>query len=350
MYNVAEMSSSKWLLILFSIISLLLVFAYEKRTACHLYDYNSKGCESFLKLILPVDESVRDYKDEVFASRVVTTNILNGPLVPSNSPKIAFLFLTPGPLPLQLLWDKFFQGHDGKFSVYVHASDKRLVPVSRRFINAEIRSAKVVWGGISMVDAERRLLANALQDPENQHFVLLSDSFQEPGKLGNGRYSPRLLPEIQKKYFRKGSQWFSMKRHDALITVADNLYYSKFRDHCKLTSEGKYCVSDEHYLPTFLHIVDPAGIANRSVTYVDWSEHTMHPRTYKPQDVTSELINNTTSITEIEHFNSDNQEVEIQPCLWNGKRRGCYLFSRKFEAKTLDKLLNVFKGRLQKEN
>lgn len=26
-----------------------------------------------------------------------------------------------------------------------------------------------------MVDAEKRLLANALKDPDNQHFVLLSD-------------------------------------------------------------------------------------------------------------------------------------------------------------------------------
>ncbi|MCI10526.1 hypothetical protein A2U01_0031619, partial [Trifolium medium] len=26
-----------------------------------------------------------------------------------------------------------------------------------------------------MVDAERRILATALQDPDNQHFVLLSD-------------------------------------------------------------------------------------------------------------------------------------------------------------------------------
>lgn len=34
---------------------------------------------------------------------------------------------------------------------------------------------QVVWGGISMIDAERRLLANALKDPDNQHFVLLSD-------------------------------------------------------------------------------------------------------------------------------------------------------------------------------
>jgi hypothetical protein len=34
---------------------------------------------------------------------------------------------------------------------------------------------QVIWGQISMIDAERRLLANALGDPDNQHFVLLSD-------------------------------------------------------------------------------------------------------------------------------------------------------------------------------
>lgn len=36
---------------------------------------------------------------------------------------------------------------------------------------------QVGWGQISMVDAEKRLLANALQDADNQHFVLLSDRF-----------------------------------------------------------------------------------------------------------------------------------------------------------------------------
>lgn len=34
---------------------------------------------------------------------------------------------------------------------------------------------QVAWGEISMVDAEKRLLANALLDPDNQHFVLLSE-------------------------------------------------------------------------------------------------------------------------------------------------------------------------------
>ncbi|KAK7292429.1 hypothetical protein RIF29_08208 [Crotalaria pallida] len=89
---------------------------------------------------------------------------------------------------------------------------------------------KVVWGEISMVDAERRLLENALQDSDNQQFVLLSDScvplynfhyiyhylmytnisfvdcFKDPGPHGNGRYSEHMLPEIQVEDFRKGAQ------------------------------------------------------------------------------------------------------------------------------------------------
>lgn len=34
---------------------------------------------------------------------------------------------------------------------------------------------QVGWGMISMVDAEKRLLAKALEDIDNQHFVLLSE-------------------------------------------------------------------------------------------------------------------------------------------------------------------------------
>ena len=31
-------------------------------------------------------------------------------------------------------------------------------------------------------------------------------------------------------------QWFSMRRQHALIVIADSLYYSKFRDYCKVNS------------------------------------------------------------------------------------------------------------------
>lgn len=36
-------------------------------------------------------------------------------------PKVAFMFLTRGPLPLAPLWQKFFKGHEGFYSIYVHA-------------------------------------------------------------------------------------------------------------------------------------------------------------------------------------------------------------------------------------
>ncbi|MED6132818.1 hypothetical protein PIB30_022461 [Stylosanthes scabra] len=192
----------------------------------------------------------------------------------SKNPKIAFMFLTPGSLPFERLWDKFFQGHEGKFSVYVHSSKSKPVRVSRYFVNQDIRSNEVQWGNISMADAERNLLGNALLDPHNQHFVLLSDSSEDVGPHGNGRYSHHMLPEIQMKDFRKGGQWFTLKRQHALIVMADNLYYSKFRAYCK--------------------IVDPGGISNWSVTYVDWSQRGWHPRSYGIQDVTYHLFNNIT--------------------------------------------------------
>ena len=36
-------------------------------------------------------------------------------------PKIAFMFLTKGPLPLSTLWERFLKGHEGLYSVYIHS-------------------------------------------------------------------------------------------------------------------------------------------------------------------------------------------------------------------------------------
>ncbi|KAK7818122.1 hypothetical protein CFP56_041810, partial [Quercus suber] len=205
-----------WIIILVLLVTLFLICAYmyppQSSAAC--YVFSSRGCMSITDWLPPAP--AREFTDEELASHVVIKDILNSPPILSHKSKIAFMFLTPG-----------------KFSVYVHASKEKPVHVSRYFVNRDIRSDQVIWGKISMVDAERRLLAYALQDPDNQHFVLLSDSFQDPGPHGNGRYSEHMLPEIEKKDFRKGAQWFSMKRQHAVIVVADNLYYSKFRDYCK---------------------------------------------------------------------------------------------------------------------
>ncbi|CAN1229321.1 Glycosyltransferase BC10 [Linum grandiflorum] len=356
-----------WIIVLVSMVCLFLVCAYiyPPRTGTACYIFSSGGCKGIDRWLPPTPE--RELTDSEIASHIVIKEFLNAPPVHTKTSKIAFMFLTPGQLPFEKLWEKFFTGHEDKFSIYVHASNNKPVHTSRYFVNRDIRSEQVIWGKISMIDAERRLLANALQDPDNQHFVLLSESciplhkfdyvynylmytnvsfldcFYDPGPHGNGRYSEHMLPEVELKDFRKGAQWFSMKRQHALIVISDSLYYSKFRDYCKGMDGGKNCIADEHYLPTFFHMIDPQGIANWSVTHVDWSERKWHPKSYKAQDVTQELLNNITSIDISVHVTSEEKvNTNEQPCVWNGIQRPCYLFARKFRPDTLENLLQLF--------
>ena len=39
-------------------------------------------------------------------------------------------------------------------------------------------------------------------------------------------------------------------------------------------------------------MLDPGGIANWTLTYVDWSEKKWHLKTYMPEDITHELLKN----------------------------------------------------------
>lgn len=60
-------------------------------------------------------------------------------------PKIAFMFLTKGPLPLAPIWERFFRGHEGLYSIYVHSlpSFKPKFPSSSVFYKRQIPSQ--VW-------------------------------------------------------------------------------------------------------------------------------------------------------------------------------------------------------------
>ncbi|GAB2215722.1 hypothetical protein Droror1_Dr00020118 [Drosera rotundifolia] len=343
-----------WIIVLVSIVCIFLIAAYVyplRHSVIAACDFFASGV---CKMYVDIPSTPRPMTDDEIYSRVVIKDILKTPMH-SKNPKIAFLFLTPGSLPFEKLWHRFFQGNEDRFSVYVHASRKKYGHASPYFFGRDIRSDEVGWGKISMVDVEKRMLANALRDPDNQHFVLLSDScvplhnfdfvynylmftnvsfidcFVDPGPHGTGRYSDNMLPEVEMKDFRKGSQWFTMKRQHAIIVMADSLYYTKFRRYCKSGMEHrKNCYADEHYLPTFFCMIDPGGIANWSVTHVDWSEGKWHPKSYRSNDVTYELLRNIT------------KSVMLCPCMWNGQRRPCYLFARKFYPKTLNRLLHLF--------
>ncbi|CAE6104085.1 unnamed protein product [Arabidopsis arenosa] len=161
-----------------------------------------------------------------------------------------------------------------------------------------------------MVDAEKRLLANALLDESNQRFVLLSDSciplynfttiydyltgtnlsfigsFDDPRKSGRGRYNHKMYPQINITHWRKGSQWFETTRELALHIIADTVYYNVFDEHCKPP-----CYMDEHYIPTLVHMLHGEMSANRTLTWVDWSKAGPHPGRFIWPDITDEFLN-----------------------------------------------------------
>ncbi|XP_062195897.1 glycosyltransferase BC10-like [Phragmites australis] len=262
-------------------------------------------------------------------------------------PKVSFLFLVRGDLPLRPLWEKFFAGNEGLYSIYVHVdpSYTSSPPKDSVFYGRMILSQKTMWGHVTLLEAERRLLANAFLDRSNERFVVLSEScipvydFATVYALltgsntsfvdsyfNRGRYNDFFARRcnISLAQWRKGSQWFEMDRDLAVEVVSDDTYFPEFREYC---TDHEPCLMEEHYMATLPNQLGWTRNANRSLTYVDWRKGGFHPRRYGGKDVTEELIK------EIRGGAGKN-------CTYNGRPGGiCYVFARKFAPDTLDPLL-----------
>ncbi|KAI0501470.1 hypothetical protein KFK09_016415 [Dendrobium nobile] len=188
---------------------------------------------------------------------------------------------------------------------------------------------------------------NALLDPSNKRFVLLSESciplynfniiyrylqrshfsymsvFDDKGPHGRGRYNPNMSPLVTINQWRKGYQWFEVDRKLAIYILQDTKYYSKFKEFCKPP-----CYAEEHYFPTMLHIQKSNLIANSSLTFVDWSRGGAHPMTFYKDDITEEFLKK--------------KLLGVQDCMYNGQDSSlCVLFARKFAPSSLKPLLQL---------
>ncbi|KAL0353264.1 UNVERIFIED_CONTAM: Glycosyltransferase BC10 [Sesamum angustifolium] len=207
------------------------------------------------------------------------------------TPKIAFLFLLRRNLPLDFLWENFFENVDKRnFSIYIHSEPGFVFDESTTrstvFFDRQLKnSIKVAWGEASMIEAERLLFEAALEDPANQRFVLLSDScvplynfsyiykylMDSPRSFVDSfldkkdvRYNPKMSPVIPKKKWRKGSQWVTLTRRHAEVIVDDEIVFqssessrrppidaSRGKMNLKLQKQHN-CIPDEHYVQTLL--------------------------------------------------------------------------------------------------
>lgn len=78
-----------------------------------------KESNNFQRWIRPPSSLMHSMTDEELFWRASFVPQLNYPF--KRVPKVAFMFLTKGPLPLSPLWDKFLEGHEGLYSIYVHS-------------------------------------------------------------------------------------------------------------------------------------------------------------------------------------------------------------------------------------
>lgn len=301
------------------------------------------GLAEYLKPA-PVTHDMED--DELLWRASMSPRIREYPF--ERTPKVAFLFLAKGPVPLAPLWEKFFKGQEGLYSVYVHSNPpwNETEPEDSVFHGRRIPSKGVSWGNVNMIEAERRLLANALLDVANERFVLVSEtciplfnfstvysylvnstqtfvqSYDLPGPVGRGRYSSGMSPHIKIHHWRKGAQWFEMDRRLAIEVVSDRTYFPLFQRHCRHN-----CYADEHYLPTLVNMKFGASNSNRTLTWVDWSKGGPHPNRFVRNEITVEFL---------ERLRDGNG----MRCEYNGKATSvCYLFARKFLPSSLDRLL-----------
>jgi hypothetical protein len=311
--------------------------------------------------------------------------------------RIAFMFLIRGPLPFARLWERYFFGHERLYSVYVHADPSYVpdnVPLSSPFYGRFIRSEEVRWARISMYNAERRLLGNALLDYSNEWFVLLSeaciplDNFRNTyeyitssrlnfvqsnleeddssaaalvvkegssgrrGRRGGGggggggggsrlsrEQEQKMGPEITRQNFRKGSQWFQINRELAMLLAADTKLYDKFAlSFCNPSRRA--CYMDEHYLPTVAALWLPEKLAYRTLTYFHFRGHAAHPDHWDKTRVDKSLIQRLRRGGDGHNYTTPIDINGLQPSQ-NKSSSVCYFFARKFDADALEPLLDI---------
>lgn len=243
--------------------------------------------------------------------------------------KIAFLFLTTAGVFHETYWSDFLRGYEEAYSMYVHS--KNGVPQDSFFKPFELANPEMVnaWGNLMWV--QRRLLKEALADPENEYFIFLSDSaipiqtfetvyetitdmgksflsFHTNPHLPDGRYPQlkRVFDPIPRYLQQKSEVWSIVTRDHAQRLVDDQLV-------CQFVS--KAFANEEHYVPTLLAC---HGLLEREAVYGDACA------------VNWERADSTGSMP-YSYYNL-NDPYQMQ-CVAKAVKAG-YLFMRKFPAKT----------------
>lgn len=187
-----------------------------------------------------------------------------------NTDKIAFLFLTRNNLKRPEIWEEFLKGKEDKYSIYCHAKEPK--NVTDKLLKDTIIPEYIdtCWGCINLVEANILLMKNALLNPLNKKFILVSESCvpivsfdvlyksiinNNKSRIGiqkinssPERYNQISNPEFPKKDFIKHSGSGNIFNRVHVKMLVNSLP--------KLDNWKKQMAPDEHYKGNTLRVMD----------------------------------------------------------------------------------------------
>jgi hypothetical protein len=237
----------------------------------------------------------------------------------NNNYKIAFMFLTRGPMPLEPIWDAFFHWNadPSLYNIYVHPHNDYFYSNDSLFYGHEVRTPGVTqWGALSVTGAIQAMVARALEDPLNMWFTLMSEACiplhpfsmwrralaesslsvvnacphdDDRAKSEDmteivARWRPELADAgVKREEWRKTATWFALNRKHAQIFADDKKVLNAF---------VHVPIPDEHYIGTLLahHGLDNETACSDGFMHHLFTPTGSHPKTYGPHEIDAGLF------------------------------------------------------------
>ncbi|KAK6127684.1 hypothetical protein DH2020_038600 [Rehmannia glutinosa] len=216
------------------------------------------------------------------------------------------MFLAKRDLPMAPLWEMFFRGHEGLFSIYVHSqpSYNGTVPPDSVFHGRRIPSqngANSVWSKPNVVFSQRitrrlkpkiRPIIRGLYSPlQLQHHLRLPNQIHNLIRRvlrlirpsGPRRYDNHMRPYVTLEDWRKGAQWFEMDRELALKSYRPLIFHPVQKILQARLLLGRALLAHFHNQEI------PAQEFEPTLTWVDWSRagHTVE---IYPTDISPDML------------------------------------------------------------
>jgi hypothetical protein len=261
------------------------------------------------------------------------------------------------------------------FNVYMHSAYPELVDCNSIFAKYQIRNRVYTKHGycqFATMAGALALLQTALLNPENTHFMQLSDTSiplyhpalvyvhflslskpyvnacpHEPTLQKAHRYPSLFTGQFLPRHWRKSMAWFVLQRDWAQFVLHDRHVIEVFKRWCVSPKQYCNCIADEHYIASLFasYEMDNMTECRYDIHYQDWARiKASHPHSFKVEEINSTLLplmrghhcvsNYETSMASALHVLNMTTHVESLDKLYDSMPLGCSLFARKFPANT----------------